>query len=220
MENRNTFDCILADYIVKQIGFNADTRLQVSSCENFSIIKGETNSKEVLKLNEILEKFYSDYPSLDRKVKNLIDLIEYDKQIKNLSNQKFVFFNSTNCRKIIEDDDLYFSRSYFPYGFSFSQNRSLYYYFKNIVYNIPTSYPFTEIKFVVTLDNEKIDFEIQDDYLNNENNCLKSSILDCFDFNYKLLEKELKSFDLTLELFEPEKEMDVLKKTNSNFIFI
>jgi hypothetical protein len=121
---------------------------------------------------------------------------------------------------IKNEDDHYFSRSYFPYGFSLNQNRSLYYYFKNIVYNIPTSYPFTKIKFLITIDEEKIDFEIEDDYLNNEDNCLKSSILDSFDFNYKKLELDLKGFDLSTELFEPEIEIDVIKKPNPNFIFI
>jgi hypothetical protein len=206
---------------MNQIGINFDTRIQVSSCENFSVIKGETNSKEILNMTEVIENFYTKYNSLDRKVKNVIDLVEYGKEIKNLSKQTFTFSNSVNCRmNIVDEKYSYFSNSYFPYGFSFSQNRSLYYYFKNIVYNIPTNYPFTEIKFLVTIDEGKIDFEIQDDYLNNEDNCLKSSILDSFDFNYKLLELELKNFDLTSELFEPETEIDVIRKTNSNFILI
>jgi hypothetical protein len=206
---------------MNEIGLNLNTRIQVSSCENFSVVKGETNSKEILNLNDILEKFYTKYTSLERKVKNIIDLIEYGKEIKNLSKQTFTYSNSKNCRMVIKDeDDHYFSRSYFPYGFSLNQNRSLYYYFKNIVYNIPTSYPFTKIKFLITIDEEKIDFEIEDDYLNNEDNCLKSSILDSFDFNYKKLELDLKGFDLSTELFETEIEIDVIKKPNPNFIFI
>lgn len=205
---------------MNQMGPDSHSRIQVCSCENFSIVKGETSSKDVLKLNEVLDKFYEKYENLEKKIKNIIDLIEYDKEIKTFASQEFIFSNSKNSKKILLDDNLYFSRSYFPYGFSLNENRSLYYYFKNIVYNIPPTYPFTEIRFQVVLNDNVVDFEIQDDYLSNEDNCLKSPILDAYDFNYKSLETELKGSDLTLELLEEDFEIDAIRRTNPNFIFI
>ena len=202
------------------MGDNSQSRIQVCSCENFSIVKGETSSKDVLKLNEVLDRFYEKNDSLEKKIKNIIDLIEYDKEMKPFTSYEFVFSNSKNCKKLLPDDNLYFSRSYFPYGFSLNQNRSLYFYFKNIVYNIPPTYPFTEIKFSVKLNDNKVEFDIKDDHLNNEDNCLKSPILDAYDFNYKTLEKELKDSDLTLELFDEDFELELIKRPNPNFIFI
>lgn len=41
-----------------------------------------------------------------------------------------------------------------------------------------------------------------------------------YDFNYKSLETELKGSDLTLELLEEDFEIDAIRRTNPNFIFI
>lgn len=198
-----------------------DTRIQVCTCENFTIVKGQTSSKEILNLGGILEKFYEKNPLLERKVKNVIDLIEYDKKIDRHLNQEFSFINSDNCSKIPnENSTSFFSLSFFPYGFSLSQNRSLYYYFKNIVYNIPPTYPFTEIKFKIRFQENVLDFDIEDDYLNNQDDCLKSAILDAFDFDYQSMNEILKKSDLTYELINKSSEIDFLKKPNGNFIII
>jgi hypothetical protein len=72
----------------------------------------------------------------------------------------------------------------FPWGSSWSEGKLLYFYFKLITYKIPSTYLFDWIKYKVEINsNNEVDFTIEDNFINNQNDVLKSAILDCFDFN-------------------------------------
>lgn len=220
MDNKKNISCLLADFIMKELGIDKDTKIQVCICDNFIIVKGETSSKEILNLSKVLENFYKKYSNLETS-KNIIDLIEYDKKVLQKNRIKLDFINESNCSlRTVEDEGDFFSLSYFPYGYSLSHDRLIYYYFKKIVYSIPSSYPFNRISFLVTKENEKIDFTITDDYLNNKNDCLKSIILDLYDFDLVSFKNEIKKMDLDVELLNPQEDIEFLKKRNKNFLFI
>lgn len=207
--------------IMNEIGRESDTMIQVCSCANFLIVKGETSSKEILNLSEILDKFHTNYKEHKLESSNIIDLINYGKKIKLNFPIKFSFGNGENCSiPILENTLDYFSTSYFPYGFSLSCYRSIYYYFKNIVYNIPSSYPFKNIIFDVHLVENKIDFNVSDDYRNTETDFLKSTILDCFDFDLTNMTEELKKVDLDIELLDGNSDISIIKKKNKDFIIM
>jgi hypothetical protein len=205
---------------MKELGIENDTKIQVCICDNFIVVKGETSSKDIINLSKILEDFHQKYTEV-KSTKNIIDLIEYNVKLTWSNSINFQFNNQENCGvKIFDDERDYFSISSFPYGYSFSQDRLLYYYFKKIVYSIPSSYPFNKISFLVTKENNKIDFTITDDYLNNQNDCLKSIILDLYDFDLVSFGKEIKKMDLDVELLNPQDDIEFLKIRNENFLFI
>lgn len=206
---------------MNEIGRDSETKIQVCSCENFLIVKGETSSKEIINLSETLNKFHDKYTDHKLESSNIIDLIEYGKKIKMKFPVKFTFQEGENCSQQITENDLdLFSTSFFPYGFSMSYYRSIYYYFKKITYNIPSNYVFKNITFEVTVTDNKIDFNVSDDYRGTDTIFLKSSILDCFDFDIEVFTQNIKNIDLDIELLNNTEEIPFLKKKNKDFIII
>jgi hypothetical protein len=220
LDNKKNISCLLADFIMKDLGIEKNTKLQVCICDNFIIVKGETSSKEIINLSNTLDNFYKKYTNV-KSSKNIIDLIEYDKILSVNNSVRFEYINHSNCGiRNTEDEKDFFSVSNFPYGYSLSQDRSLYYYFKRIVYSIPTSYPYNKISFNVSKEDGKIDFAVTDDYLNNSDDCLKSVILDLYDFDLVSFENEIKKMDLDVELLNPDDDIEFLKKRNKDFLIV
>ena len=69
-------------------------------------------------------------------------------------------------------------------------------------------------------ENNNIDFEIEDNYINNQNNILKSSILDNFDFNLQNFENETKKMDLEHLILNPSEIENLSKIKVEDFIII
>lgn len=83
-ENSRDFKVnLFSDFILSKIGLDSTTSIQVADCENFFVIKGITNSKIILDLNNLKNEFVELYPNLFEKNKtfNTIDLINYEKEI-------------------------------------------------------------------------------------------------------------------------------------------
>jgi hypothetical protein len=203
---------LLSEFILKKYK-SKDTLLEICDCQNFIIVKGFTTESEVIPLNSVVSEFsqkYEQYP-----IKSTIDLIEYKSDLS--SPKKFKFFFG---KKLHKEDSL-FSTSEFPYGYSNNQGKLLYFYFKHIVDRIPTNYPFTWIIFNVEVsEKNEIDFTIEDDYLNNNGDILKSAILDCFDFNLTVFESILNKMDLEKSILNPSEETLLDSISVSDFIII
>lgn len=203
---------LLSEFILKKYESN-NTILEICDCKNFIIVKGFTTESEVILLNSVAEDFSKKYE--DAQIKNIIDLIEYKQELS--FPKKFTFFFSNNVYK---ESSLY-DISNFPYGYSNNQGKLLYFYFKHIVDRIPPTYPFTWIKFNVdVLDGGKIDFNIEDDYLNNNEDILKSAILDSFDFNLIEFESILNKMDLEKYILNPSDEKFLSEISVKDFIII
>jgi len=203
---------LLSEFILKKYK-SKDTLVEICDCQNFIIVKGFTTESEVIPLNSVVSEFsqkYEQYP-----IKSTIDLIEYKSDLS--SPKKFKFFFG---KKLHKEDSL-FSTSEFPYGYSNNQGKLLYFYFKHIVDRIPTNYPFTWIIFNVEVsEKNEIDFTIEDDYLNNNEDILKSAILDCFDFNLTDFESILNKMDLEKYILNPSEETLLDSISVSDFIII
>lgn len=205
---------LFAEYILSKIEDGYESRLEVCGCQNFVLVKGETESKEILSIQKISEEFSEKYP--DFQIKNTIDLIEYKSKIESKSDYKFIFLKESTPSIDINN---YFNVSSFPYGYSFSEGKSIYFYFKYITQNIPTSYPYTWIKYDIKVsETGKVDFTIEDDFINNENDCLKSVILDVFDFNMTEFQSEAKKMDLEQIILNPNYDEPILRKPVEDFI--
>jgi len=203
---------LLSEFILKKYK-SKDTLVEICDCQNFIIVKGFTTESEVIPLNSVVSEFsqkYEQYP-----IKSTIDLIEYKSDLS--SPKKFKFFFG---KKLHKEDSL-FSTSEFPYGYSNNQGKLLYFYFKHIVDRIPTNYPFTWIIFNVEVsEKNEIDFTIEDDYLNNNEDILKSAILDCFDFNLTDFESILTKMDLEKYILNPSEETLLDDISVNDFIII
>jgi hypothetical protein len=84
------------------------------------------------------------------------------------------------------------------------------------MYNIPTNYPVVELTMSISKDEEK--FFIYDGFYKNEDNRLRSAILDMFDFDMTWLSTEIKKVDWSIELTNPLEEYCFIKNKNKDLI--
>ena len=224
---------LLSDFILNKIPHQESSIIKIVDCENFYVIKGKTTSKEVLFIPDIISEFNEKYKEhVDtKKITHTIDLIEYDSKLKEVVEITQTFHNNTpNCSynwkeverfdELVEKDELVYM-SEFPFGYSLSQGRDLYYYGKHIFYSIPSNYPHTSL--TLTLSKEKNEEGEQklivfDEFFKSEDETLYSAILDVFDFDYNRLSKKMKKVDWSVELTNPLEEYSFLKERNKDFI--
>jgi len=212
----NKLENLFSEYILKNIDSKYSSKIEVVNCDNFAIVKGETESETIISIQKLSEEFSEKYP--EYKIRNTIDLIDYKSKLSFPFEYKFTFFKD-NIPTINESN--YFRTSSFPYGYSWSEGKSLYFYFKHITNKIPTSYPFNWITYDIKIsETGKIDFNISDDYINNQDDVLKSIILDVFDFNITEFESEAKKMDLEQIILNPNYSEFLLNKEVSDFIII
>lgn len=210
---------LYVNFLLDSLPSTVESLFEVCNCKNFVVVKGDTTHTEVMNLNELNKKFEEKYPN--SKLKSTIDLINYDSTIKNEKTFEFTFYNTPNLEPIITHNNSLFSLSDFPWGRSWSQGKLLYFYFKFITYKIPTSYPFDWIKYKITLDeHNKIEFTIHDNYLDNQNDILKSSILDTFDFNLHEFESQAKKMDLEHLILNPSEKESISEISVKDFIIV
>jgi hypothetical protein len=215
---------LFADYILKSIPVDEDTIIQIADCGNFCVIKGKTSYNIPLDVSKLSDEFCEKF---SLKLLNTIDLVEYDKKITNKEDYTFTLFNNNNCsystnEEVSDDVSELIVVSEFPHGYSLSQGRLLYYYTKHIVYNIPSNYPFSGLRFEVPTDKEKLEsnFKVYNTHTEEYDETLKSSILDVFDFDTSIINNEIKKVDCYVEVTNPLDEYSFLKERVKDFIII
>lgn len=224
---------LLSDFILNKIPHQESSIIKIVDCENFYVIKGKTTSKEVLFIPDIISEFNEKYKEhVDtKKLTHTIDLIEYDSELKEVVEITQTFHNNTpNCSyhwkeverfdELIEKDELVYV-SEFPFGYSLSQGRDLYYYGKHIFYSIPSNYPHTSLTLILSKEKNEDGEQkliVFDEFFKSEDETLYSAILDVFDFDYNRLSKKMKKVDWSVELTNPLEEYSFLKERNKDFI--
>ena len=227
---------LFADFLVMKIGHEKKTIIEIIDLENFIVIKGKTNSDEILNIKELKDIFLEQYQSdfFSKRLNNTIDLLDYEVEMSDCESIDITLHNSDNCyfsQEIINKKNFPFSeklnpnkfsyRSTFPHGYSLNQGRILYYYAKHITYSFPTNIPFREIHLkICKRKNLSEFFDVKLDYEIDTNESIKSAILDSFDFEMGWIEKELKKMDCSQEVINPLVEYEFLKKRNSDFIVL
>lgn len=210
---------LYVNFILDSLPESTDSVFEVCDCENFIVVKGMTSHSDVINLNELNHKFEEKY--CNTKLKNTIDLIRYDYKMGINETYEFIFQNESMFKPDYENNYSFFETSDFPYGRSWSKGKLLYFYFKFITSKIPSNYPFKSIKYKVNVDEEKnVDFEINDDYLNNDKDILKSAILDIFSFNLDELESDAKKMDLEKLILNPNKNELFSKTQTKDFVIL
>ena len=186
---------LFADFILNQIPKEEESIIQVVDCFNFYVIKGKTTYNKVLDIGKLKDEFIVKFSDLVGEIKltHTVDLIEYDSKLKPYNSLTFAYHNNDNC-------------SYLP-----DQTNS---------FNIPSSYPVSTLTF--ELSNKKDSFGEQMFLVKNKaqeiDEVLTSAILDVFDFEMSWLESEMKKVDWFIEITNPLKDYDFLKKKIKDFI--
>ena len=234
---------LFADFIISKIPQEEQSIINIVDCKNFIVVKGITTSKSLLNLSEISDEFNKKYSKfLDEiKITHTLDLIEYDKELKPISEFTFTYHNTDNCSyhqkqishfvekntscdynySIKEVDDNLVQYSEFPHGYSLGQGRLLYYLGKHIFYNVPPTYPITSLTFNISSekdDNGNQIISVHNHSTDESDEILTSWILDHFDFDTSWIINEIKKVDWSIELTNPLEDYEFLKKRNSNFI--
>jgi hypothetical protein len=226
--------CLLSDLILNQINKvkNYNTVIQVTDCNNFFVINGQTDSKELLNLELIKKSLKNDYNDLcnwDSKM-NFIDLIHYgvksekpsqisignlyyserpiysQEQINHYRNHTGFLFNEQHLSIHVSSEksinNTLAISSFFPFGYSYSMGRDLLYYSEYIMYNLSG---------IANFDMCSIDYEITNDDINftlSGNSYLKISLFesvikDYFNFDLSRFETNNYLGDL-LDPFGPK----------------
>jgi len=236
---------LFADYILNQIPNSERSIIKIANCGNFLIIKGQTTHNELLDLSQIKTEFCEKFEIILDSTSifnHTIDLIEYDVKLQPTESITHNFFNSENCSysykqiesfknnpkssydyclkvKEIDETDLIIT-SEFPHGHSLEMGRLLYYYGKKITYSIPSTYPYTSVVMTIPSKNPEENFSVYDNFLESEDESLRSAVLDVFDFDMTDLNKKLKEVDFYDEILNPLSDYDFLKERNKNFFIV
>ena len=128
---RRYFVNLFADYILSKFDKSENTIIQVTDCETFVVVNGQTTSSKEINLNDLkydfMDEFSDLFNSLGVKDINVIDIIRYEQNIEDLSKA----WVRVNKSIYVEEEDPFVEisiTSEFPYGYSLGCGRGIYYY--------------------------------------------------------------------------------------------
>jgi len=206
---RRYFVNLFADYILSKFDKSENTIIQVTDCETFVVVNGQTTSSEEINLNDLKYDFIGEFTdlfeSLDIKDINVIDIIRYEQNIEDLSKA----WVRVNKSVYVEEEDPFVEisiTSEFPYGYSLGCGRGIYYY---------AHYVFNQMYSLLGVDN--LMFKYNSELDENEDHkikivsnstlpkqTIKDLVLDVFDMNVKEFSGCLTNYNLIEDITKPE----------------
>jgi hypothetical protein len=206
---RRYFVNLFADYILSKFDKSENTIIQVTDCETFVVVNGQTTSSKEINLNDLkydfMDEFTDLFESLEIKDINVIDIIRYEQNIEDLSKA----WVRVNKSVYVEEGSPFVEisiTSEFPYGYSLGCGRGIYYY---------AHYMFNQMYSLLGVDNlmfyytNEIDQEedhkikiVSDSILPNK--AIKSLVLDVFNMNVKEFSECLTNYNLIEDITKPE----------------
>lgn len=206
---RRYFVNLFADYILSKFNKAENTIIQVTDCETFVVVNGQTTSDKEINLNDLKYDFINEFSdvlkSLEIKDINVIDIIKYEQNIDDIPKA----WVRVNKSLYVEEEEPFAEisvTSEFPYGYSLGCGRGIYYY---------AHYMFNQMYSLLGVDNlmfhfkneldENEDFKIKivSDSLLPEQK-IKDLILDVFDMNIKEFSNCLENYNFTDDILKPE----------------
>jgi hypothetical protein len=213
-----------AEFILSKIPSDENSIIQVVDCENFYVIKGKTSHKEILDLNLIKDNLFKDNPDLknEKKLLNTIDLIDYGCKLEESKKFCDVFYNTENCsykRNFSEKDNELVISSHFPFGYSLSMGRLLYFFAKKLVYNIPPNFVYEKLLVTVSKQRGQMNISFQEED-GSPIETLDSLFLDCADMSMQKFKKDVIESNWVEELNFYERDLEFLKKKIEGIILV
>jgi len=204
IDSRQGFCNLFSEFLCEKISENGkfNTVIGVSDFESLIILKGITESPNVLTSQELVNQFISKYKSefnfMNIENINTLDLISYfdksklkEKKIKIRFNKDFQYVNKSNY--ISYESSV---NSKFPFGYSKYYLKNLYLYLEMIVYNIQNHFHYNFIEFEIEEHNNgtiNIINIISDSIYPSSK--LKSIIMDNFEMDVLEINEIIKSHD-------------------------
>jgi hypothetical protein len=206
---RRYFVNLFADYILSKFDKSENTIIQVTDCETFVVVNGQTTSGKEINLNDLkydfMDEFSDLFKSLEIKDINVIDIIRYEQNIEDLSKA----WVRVNKSIYVEEEDPFVEisiTSEFPYGYSLGCGRGIYYY---------SHYMFNQMYTLLGVDN--LMFKYNSELDENEDHkikivsdstlpkqTIKDLVLDVFDMNVKEFSDCLTNYNLIEDITKPE----------------
>jgi hypothetical protein len=206
---RRYFVNLFADYILSKFDKSENTIIQVTDCETFVVVNGQTTSGKEINLNDLkydfMDEFSDLFKSLEIKDINVIDIIRYEQNIDDLSKS----WVRVNKSVYVEEEDPFVEisiTSEFPYGYSLGCGRGIYYY---------AHYMFNQMYTLLGVDN--LMFKYNSELDENEDHkikivsdstlpkqTIKDLVLDVFDMNVKEFNECLTNYNLIEDITKPD----------------
>lgn len=204
---------LFADFIVSKIDPKERSIIQITDCEVFMVLNGQTTSEIELNIDELKNEFNETYKdilkSLGLEHFNVINIIKYGVDIVPIETG----WVDTNKNVFVEENESFGEisiSSEFPYGYSLRTGRSMVYY---------SHYILNQISSTIGSDNmfihflPKVEDEMNIKVITNsmyDSKTIKSLILDVFDFDLEDFSNRMESYDLTQDILDPEGEKPYL----------
>ena len=206
---RRYFVNLFADYILSKFDKSENTIIQVTDCETFVVVNGQTTSSKEINLNDLkydfMDEFTDLFESLEIKDINVIDIIRYEQNIEDLSKA----WVRVNKSVYVEEGSPFVEisiTSEFPYGYSLGCGRGIYYY---------AHYMFNQMYSLLGVDN--LMFKYNSELDENEDHkikivsdstlpkqTIKDLVLDVFNMNVKEFSGCLTNYNLIEDITKPE----------------
>jgi hypothetical protein len=202
---RRYFVNLFADYILSKFNKSENTIIQVTDCETFVVVNGQTTSKNVLTLNDLKTEFIESnkelFNSLEKKDLNIIDIIKYDQEITDFTKAWITVNKSLYVDEFDPISEMNIS-SEFPYGHSLGCGRGILYYSHYIFNHMYSLLGVDKVYFrYSSYLNEDEDYKIKvicDSKISKGS--IESLVLDCFDMNLTEFKERLSNYDFTKDV--------------------
>ena len=206
---RRYFVNLFADYILSKFDKKENTIIQVTDCENFVVVNGQTTSNELIDLNNIKKEFSETFEdlmtSLGMKDINIIDIIKYSQDIPDFK-RSWVVVNKFFYTIEEEPTSEITVSSEFPYGHSLGCGRGIVYYSHYIFNHMYSLLNTDTIHFHYSCDlNENEDYKIK--VICNSNipkEKIESLVLDCFDMDLTEFKKRFDKYQFFDDIVNSE----------------
>lgn len=202
---RRYFVNLFADYILSKFNKSENTIIQVTDCENFVVVNGQTISSNVLNLNELKIEFIESnkelFKSLNKESLNIIDIIKYEQEITDFPRAWITVNKSLYVKELDPISEINIS-SEFPYGHSLGCGRGILYYSHYIFNQMYSLLGIDKLYFHYSSDlNEDEDYKIKvicDSQIPKK--LIESLILDCFDMDLTEFKERMSNYDFTKDV--------------------
>ena len=202
---RRYFVNLFADYILSKFNKSENTIIQVTDCENFVVVNGQTISSNVLNLNELKIEFIESnkelFESLNKESLNIIDIIKYEQEITDFPRAWITVNKSLYVNELDPISEINIS-SEFPYGHSLGCGRGILYYSHYIFNQMYSLLGVDKLYFHYSSDlNEDEDYRIKvisDSQVPKK--LIESLVLDCFDMDLTEFKERMSDYDFTKDV--------------------
>jgi hypothetical protein len=212
---RRYFVNLFADYILSKFNKSENTIIQVTDCETFVVVNGQTTSNNVLSLNDLKTEFIESnkdlFNSLEKEDLNIIDIIKYDQEITDFTKSWITVHKSLYVDEFDPISEMNIS-SEFPYGHSLGCGRGILYYSHYIFNHMYSLLGIDKVYFrYSSYLNEDEDYKIKiicDSQI--PKGYIESLVLDCFDMNLTEFKERLSDYDFTKDVTDQTLEKPYL----------